>query len=79
MAITHDQLRDLKFTKLKGINDFIRPVGHDIILTASKSHIYLNGQHLINTEFIDFKFLTKYLERVIQAKRTSQHGTKPEV
>ena len=79
MAITHDQLRNLKFTKLKGINDFIRPVGHDIILTASKSHIYLNGQHLINTEFIDFKFLSKYLERVIQAKRTAEHEKSTEV
>ncbi len=36
-----------------------------------------NGAHLINMEFIDLDFLSKYIEKVIQAKRKSQHaGTK---
>ena len=76
MAITDTQLKTLKFTSLRGSKDLIRPVGDDIILTAQKSHIYLNGSHLINTEFIDVKFLEKYLEKVIQAKRKTDNASR---
>ena len=74
MAITHAQLESLKFTRVKGTTDMIRPVGDDLILTASKAHIYMNGKHLINIEFINVKFLESYIEKVIQAKRKSQNA-----
>lgn len=69
MAITKQQLQTLLFTPIKNSNDLIRPVGNDIILTASGSHIYLNGMHLINTEFIPLDFFKQYIEMVIQGKR----------
>jgi len=72
MAITNKQLADkLKFVMLRDSKNMIKPVGDDIIFTASKGHIYLNGMHLINTEFIDVKFLGDYLSRVINAKKKS--------
>lgn len=74
MAVTDKQLKDLKFTPLKGTNNLVRPVGNDIIFTATKGHIYLNGSHLINTEFIDFKFLGQYIEKVIHAKRKTNNA-----
>lgn len=74
MAITNKQLESLKFTRLKGQEQMIRAVGDDLILTATKAHIYLNGQHLINTEFIELKFLKQYIEKVIQAKRKTQNA-----
>jgi hypothetical protein len=69
MAITKQQLQTLLFTPIKNSSDLIRPVGNDIILTASGSHIYLNGMHLINTEFIPLDFFKQYIEMVIQGKR----------
>lgn len=74
MAITNKQLGTIGFTLLKGSKNMIRPVGDDIILTASQAHIYLNGAQLINMEFIELAFLKKYLEKVIQAKRKAQNG-----
>jgi len=75
MAITNKLLADkLKFTLIRGEKNMVRPVGDDIIFTASKGHIYLNGMHLINTEFIDIDFLAKYIEKVIHAKKkTNSH------
>lgn len=69
MAITKQHLQTLKFTPIMGSSDLIRPVDNDIIFTASGSHIYLNGMHLINTEFIDLEFFKKYLDRVIEGKK----------
>jgi hypothetical protein len=77
MAITNKQLASIGFTMIKGNKTMVRPVGDDIILTASQAHLYLNGAHLINMEFIDLAFLTKYIEKVIQAKRKADAGTKP--
>ena len=74
MAITNDQLEQLKFIKVKGSKNYIRAVGDDIILTASQAHIYLNGMHMINIEFIDMKFLELYIEKVIQSKRKSDNA-----
>ena len=77
MAITKTQLKQpidkggLGFTQIRGSSDLIRPVGDDntLILTSAGSHIYINGSHLINTEFMDIAFLKSYLEKVIQGKR----------
>tara|TARA_R110000764_G_scaffold230818_1_gene322166 strand:- start:1913 stop:2140 length:228 start_codon:yes stop_codon:yes gene_type:complete len=69
MAITNKQLSSIGFTMLKGSKNMIRAVGNDLMLTASQAHMYLNGAHLINMEFIDLAFLGKYIEKVIQAKR----------
>ena len=71
MAITKTQLKTLNFTQIRGSNDLIRPVGDDntLMLTSVGSHIYLNGSHLINTEFMDLAFLKTYLEKVIQGRR----------
>ncbi len=69
MAIAKTQLKTIKFTQIRGSGDLIRPVGDDMMLTSNGSHIYLNGMHLINTEFMDLKFLKDYLEKVIQGKR----------
>tara|TARA_R100000541_G_C1852900_1_gene77922 strand:+ start:334 stop:579 length:246 start_codon:yes stop_codon:yes gene_type:complete len=69
MAITKTQLKTIKFTQIRDSSDLIRPVGDDLMLTATGSHIYLNGMHLINTEFMDLKWLDGYLEKVIQGKR----------
>ena len=75
MAITNKQLADkLKFTQLKESKDMIRPVGDDIVFTAHKAHIYLNGMHLINIDFIDIDFLFQYIEKVIHAKRKVDSG-----
>ena len=74
MAITNDQLKKIKFVQLRGQKDLIRAVGDDIILTASKGHIYLNGMHMINIEFIEVDFLTKYIEKVIQSKRKADNA-----
>jgi len=74
MAITNKQLGTIGFTLLKESKNMIRPVGDDLILTASQAHIYMNGAHLINMEFIDLGFLKKYIEKVIQAKRKTQNG-----
>ena len=69
MAITKTQLQTIKFTQVRGTQELIRAVGNDLILTASGSHIYINGSHLINTEFIDLDFFSKYIEKVIQGKK----------
>ena len=69
MAITNKQLASIGFTMIKGSKNMIRPVGNDLMLTASQAHIYLNGSQLINMEFIDLAFLSKYIEKVIHAKR----------
>jgi len=69
MAITKTQLVTIGFTQLRNSSDLIRPVGDDIILTSNGSHMYLNGIHLVNTEFITLAFLKEYLEKVIQGKR----------
>ena len=69
MAITKKQLQTVMFTPVRGRQELIRPVGNDLILTASGSHIYINGSHLINTEFIDLDFFKKYIEKVIQGKK----------
>ena len=69
MAITNKQLSSIGFTVIKGSKNMIRPVGNDLMLTASQAHLYLNGAQLINMEFIDLAFLSKYIEKVIQAKR----------
>ena len=74
MAITNKQLGTIGFTKVKDSKVMIRPVGDDIMLTASKSGLYLNGIHIINTEFIELDFLKKYIEKVIQSKRTAQNA-----
>lgn len=81
MAITKTQLRTIGFTPIKDSSDLIRPVGNDIMLTASGSHVYLNGMHLINTEFMELDFLKTYLEKVIQGKRKhdKHKGKKEEV
>ena len=67
MAITKTQLKTIGFTQIRESSDLIRPVGNDIMLTAAGSHVYLNGMHLINTEFMELDFLKTYLEKVIQA------------
>lgn len=69
MAITKTQLKTIGFTQIRESSDLIRPVGNDIMLTAAGSHVYLNGMHLINTEFMELDFLKTYLEKVIQGKR----------
>ena len=69
MAITKEQLKTINFFQVKGKAELIRPVGDDIIFTAAGSHIYINGMHLINTEFIDLEFFKKYMERVIHGKK----------
>lgn len=69
MAITKTQLKTIGFTQIRDSSDLIRPVGDDIMLTAASSHVYLNGMHLINTEFMELDFLKTYLEKVIQGKR----------
>ena len=69
MAITKEQLKTIKFVQLKGKAELIRPVGDDIIFTASKNHIYINGAHLINTELIDLYYFKLYIERVIHGKK----------
>ena len=74
MAITNKQLGTIGFTMIKGSKNMIRPVGDDLMLTASKAHIYLNGSHLINTEYIELDFLKEYIEKVIQAKRKAQNA-----
>jgi hypothetical protein len=76
MAITKTQLKTIKFTQIRGSGDLIRPVGDDLMLTATGSHIYLNGMHLINTEFMDLKWLDTYLEKVIQGKRRHDNSDK---
>jgi len=73
MAITNKQLGTIGFTKIKDSKSMIRPVGDDLMLSASKTGIYLNGVHMINTEYIELDFLKKYIEKVIQAKRTAAH------
>lgn len=79
MAITKTQLKTIKFTQIRDSSDLIRPVGNDLMLTATGSHIYLNGMHLINTEFMDLKWLDSYLEKVIQGKRKhDKNSTKRE-
>ena len=74
MAITNKQLGTIGFTTIKGSKNMIRPVGNDIMLTASQAHMYMNGAQLINMEFIELDFLKKYIEKVIQAKRKAQNG-----
>ena len=74
MAITNKQLVSIGFTMMRNNKNMLRPVGDDIILTASQAHLFLNGAHLINMEFIDLAFLTKYIEKVIHAKRKSDGG-----
>ena len=69
MAITKKQLTTIGFTQIRDSSDLIRPVGDDLMLTATGSHIYLNGMHLINTEFMELAFLKSYLEKAIQGKR----------
>ncbi len=69
MAITKEQLKKINFVQLKGKAELIRPVGDDIIFTAAGSHIYINGMHLINTEFIDLDYFKLYIERVIHGKK----------
>lgn len=75
MAITKEQLKKIKFVQLKGKAELIRPVGDDIIFTAAGSHIYINGMHLINTEFIDLDFFKKYIEKVIHGKKKHNKAT----
>ena len=74
MAITNKQLGSIGFTMIKGSKNMIRAVGNDLMLTSSQAHLYLNGAHLINMEFIDLAFLGKYIEKVIQAKRKTDAG-----
>ncbi len=69
MAIPKEQLKTIGFFQVKDKNELIRPVGDDIIFTAAGSHIYFNGMHLINTEFIDLAFFKTYIEKVIEGKR----------
>ena len=76
MAITNKQLASIGFTIIKGSKNMIRPVGNDLMLTASQAHLYLNGAQLINMEFIDLAFLSKYIEKVIHAKRKTDAGKK---
>ncbi len=76
MAITNKQLGSIGFVTLRESKNMIRPVGDDLILTASQAHIYLNGAQLINIEFIDLAFLKTYLEKVIQAKRKADKHVK---
>jgi hypothetical protein len=80
MAITKTQLKTIGFTQIRNSGDLIRPVGNDLMLTAAGSHIYLNGMHLINTEFMELEFLKNYLEKVIQGKKKyDKHNSKKEI
>ena len=74
MSITNKQLASIGFTIIKDSKNMIRPVGNDLMLTASQAHIYLNGAPLINTEYIELDFLKKYIEKVIQAKRRKENA-----
>jgi hypothetical protein len=69
MAITNTQLKTIGFTQVRNSDSLIRAVGDDLIITASAAHLYLNGVHLINTEFMSLDFVKKYIEDVIQGKR----------
>ena len=75
MAITKTQLKTIGFSQIRESHDLIRPVGNDLMLTSVGSHIYLNGMHLINTEFMELSFLKDYLEKVIQGKRKHDKNT----
>lgn len=76
MAVTYTTLKTLGFVQIKDQKELIRPVGDNCMLLASGNNIYMNGVHLINTEFIDIDNLKKYLEKAIQAKRRDGSNVK---
>jgi hypothetical protein len=69
MAVTYTTLKTLGFIQIKGQKELVRPVGDNCMLLATGNNIYMNGVHLINTEYIDIESLKKYLEKAVQAKR----------